>query len=479
MRRLAGIALASLMSAFMLVAASFGAPASALPFANPPSTPPLHVGPPRRPVRRSSESEGGSLERRRERGPGGEVSPASAPEVSPAQTPEAATNAYLASIPRADRARTDAYYEGGYWLLLWDFLAGAGLALALLATRTSARMRDLAVRTSRRKPIQTALYWAQYLVVTSAVLLPLTIYEGYWREHRYGLSNQTFGPWMGDQAKAFGVNLVFGGLAVVVLYGVLRRTPKSWWLWGSLTAVAILIVGILVAPVYVAPLFNHYKKLEDPKIRDPILALARANGITVRDVYEFDASRQSKRMSANVSGFLGSERISLNDNLLERGSVAEIEAVMGHEIGHYVLHHVYHGILGIGLMIVVGFALVHAVFDRIRVRTESRWGIASVGDVAGLPLLVLLISTYFFLITPIFNTFIRSQEAEADIFGINASQQPDGMAQAALHLGEYRKLDPTPLEEFVFFDHPSGRNRILMAMRWKAEHSANGTLAPK
>ena len=91
-------------------------------------------------------------------------------------------------------------------------------------------------------------------------------------------------------------------------------------------------------------------------------------------------------------------------------------------------------------------------------------------DVAGLPLLVLLISAYFFLITPVFNSFIRSQEAEADIFGLNASQQPDGMAQAALHLGEYRKLDPGPVEEFVFFDHPSGKNRILMAMRWKAEH---------
>jgi STE24 endopeptidase len=384
--------------------------------------------------------------------------------------PESATRAYLASVPADQRARSDAYFEGGYWLLLWDFLAAAVLSLALLASGASAGMRDLAARVSQWLPVQTGLYWAQYLVVTTVVLLPLTIYEGYFREHQYGLSNQTFGPWAGDQAKAFAVNLIFGGLALVVLYGVLRRSPHAWWLWGSVTAVAILIVAILLGPVYFAPLFNKYQPLSDPKVRDPILSLARANGITVRDVYEFDASRQSKRMSANVSGFLGTERISMNDNLLHRATLPEIEMVMGHEMGHYVLHHVYHGILGIGLMIVAGFGAVSLVFERIRAATEPRWGIRSAGDVAGLPLLVLLISAYFFLITPIFNSFIRSQEAEADIFGLNASQQPDGMARAALHLAEYRKLDPGPLEEIVFFDHPSGKNRILMAMRWKAEH---------
>jgi len=160
----------------------------------------------------------------------------------------------------------------------------------------------------------------------------------------------------------------------------------------------------------------------------------------------------------------------MNDNLLNRGSVPEIEAVMGHEMGHYVLNHVYKGILEIGLLIVIGFALVRLAFDRIRAAMEPHWRVESIGDVAGLPLLVLLISTYFFLLTPVLNTVIRTQEAEADIFGINASQQPDGMAQAALHLAEYRKLDPGKLEEIVFFDHPSGRNRILMAMRWKAEH---------
>ena len=432
----------ALLAPLLAAAAALAAPAPG------PSTPP------------SSPSLG------RQTAPEGEASD----PKGPAFDPEAATRAYLASVPADQRARSDAYYEGGYWLILWNFLATAAVSLVLLAAGASAGMRDLASRASRWRPLQTGLYWAQYLVVTTVALLPLTIYQGYFREHQYGLSNQTFGPWAGDQAKAFAIDLFFGGLALVVLYGVLRRAPRAWWLWGSVTAVAILVVAVLLGPVYFAPLFNKYQPISDPRVRDPILSLARANGITVRDVYEFDASRQTKRISANVSGFLGTERISMNDNLLKRATLPEIEMVMGHEMGHYVLHHVYSGILGIGLMILAGFGAVSLVFERVRAATEPRWGIRSVDDVAGLPLLVLLISAYFFLITPVFNSFIRSQEAEADIFGLNASQQPDGMAQAALHLAEYRKLDPGPLEEIVFFDHPSGRNRILMAMKWKAEH---------
>jgi len=454
----------ALLLAMLLATAAFAQPSSAprAPALSSSSSPPLQR------ERGSGDTSAGanSPEKQTESPGADEASPA----PGAAFDPESATRAYLASVPPDQRARSDAYFEGGYWLILWDFLAAAALSLALLASGASAGMRSLAARATRWLPAQTGLYWAQYLVVTTAVLLPLTIYEGYFREHKYGLSNQTFGPWAGDQAKAFAVNLVFGGLALVILYGVLRRSPRSWWIWGSVTAVAILIFAILLGPVYIAPLFNKYQPLSDPKVRDSILSLARANGIEVRDVYEFDASRQSKRMSANVSGFLGTERISMNDNLLKRGSLPEIEMVMGHEMGHYVLHHVYHGILGIGLMIVAGFGAVSLVFERIRAATEPRWGIRSVADVAGLPLLVTLISAYFFLITPVFNSFVRSQEAEADIFGLNASQQPDGMAQAALHLGEYRKLDPGPLEEMVFFDHPSGKNRILMAMRWKAEH---------
>ena len=400
----------------------------------------------------------------------GAQTPPPAPATAPAFDAVVATEAYLAKMTTVQKAHSNAYFEGGYWLQLWDFLIGAGIAFLLLAGGLSRRMRDLATRIVPWKPLQTWLYWAMYLVLVSLISFPMTVYEGYLREHKYALSTQAFGPWLGDQAKELGVGLVLGGLGIVVLYGVLRRTPRTWWLWGAVTATVLLVLAALIAPVFVAPLFNKYKKVEDAAIREPVLSLARANGIDAKDIYEFDASKQTTRVSANVSGFAGTMRISLNDNLLRRSTLPEIEAVMSHEMGHYVLNHVYKGILEFGLLIVIGFAFLRWAFERIVAARGTQWGIQGVGDIAGLPLFLFLFSLYFFLLTPIVNSLIRGQEAEADIFGLNASRQPDGFALAALKLGEYRKMSPTPLEEFVFYDHPSGRNRIQMAMRWKAEN---------
>jgi STE24 endopeptidase len=257
---------------------------------------------------------------------------------------------------------------------------------------------------------------------------------------------------------------------MTALYGVLRRAPRTWWIWGTVVAVIFLIFSIAISPVFIAPLFNTYSKVEDPAIRDPILGLARANGIQATDVYQFDASRQTTRISANVSGFLGTERISLNDNLLNRCSQEEIEAVMGHEIGHYVLDHVGESILFLSLVTFLGFAFLRGSFDRILARRGGRWGVRGISDVAGLPLLSAILSGFLFVLTPITNSHIRSNEYEADIFGLNTSRRPDGFAEIALKLGEYRKLAPGPIEEWFFFDHPSGRTRIRAAMRWKAEH---------
>ena len=383
---------------------------------------------------------------------------------------EAATQAYLATMSPEQKARSDAYFEGGYWLILWDFVVAAGISLLLLSTRLSAGMRNAAERVTRRKPIQTFLYWAMYSVLTGVIAFPFTYWRGFVREHKYGLATQNFGGWMGDQLKGLAVSVVLGGLFVALLYGVLRRAPRTWWIWGSLTMIVFLMFAVLIAPVYIDPLFNKYTRLEDPKIKDPILSLARANGIAVDNLYVFDASRQSKRISANVSGLLGTESIRLNDNLLKRCSLEEIEAVLGHEMGHYVLNHIYKGIMEFGILIVVGFAFLRWSFARLTARYGQRWGVRDVGDTAGLPVFVLLFAAYFFVLTPVGNTLIRTQEYEADIFGLNAAQQPDGFATTALKLSEYRKIDPGKWEEFIFYDHPSGHTRIFSAMRWKKEH---------
>jgi STE24 endopeptidase len=401
------------------------------------------------------------------------VPPPTPPQAAQASAnfdPVAATEAYVAKVPPEQRARSDAYFEGGYWLQLWGFLLGVAISIALLATGWSAKMRDWAERVTAKKGLQTPLYWVQFLLVTTLVTFPFSVYTDFFREHKYGLATQTFGPWLGDYLKGVALSAVFGGLLLMAIYAVIRRAPRTWWLWGSLVMVVFLAIGIVIAPVFIEPLFNKYTKLDDPVVRDPILRLARANGIPAHDVLVVDASRQTTRVSANVSGFAGTERIALNDNLLKRCSLPEIEAVMGHEMGHYVLHHVYQGILEFGVLIVLGFLFLRWGFEWLLRRWGAVWRIPGIGDLAGLPVLALLLSTYFFVLTPVTNTLTRTQEAEADLFGLNAAREPDGEAEGDLKLGEYRKLKPGPVEEFIFFDHPSGYNRILMAMRWKAEN---------
>jgi Zn-dependent protease with chaperone function len=382
----------------------------------------------------------------------------------------AAVEAYLAKMPPAQRARSNAYFEGGYWLLLWDFLSTVIVMWLLLRFRWSTRMRNLAERITRIRPFQTALYWIQFIVVVSVLTFPLGVYEGYFREHQYGLLNQTFGPWMGDQLTMLAVTVVLGAILVIPLFGLVRRLGKSWWVWGAALTILFFAFVSLIEPVYLAPLFNKYTKLQDPRIKDPILSMARANGIPASDVYEFDASRQSNRVSANVSGFLSTLRISLNDNLLKRCTLPEIETTMGHEMGHYVLNHEYKGLVMGGIVVVIGFAFLSWGINFSLARWGEKWDVRGITDVAVLPLSVIVLSVYFFLMTPVTNTITRTMEYEADMYGLNAAQQPDGEANVDLMLGEYRKLDPDPVEEFIFFDHPSGRTRITAAMRWKAEH---------
>ena len=389
---------------------------------------------------------------------------------APAFDVHAAVEQYLAKMPADQRARSNAYYEGGYWMQLWDFVATLLVMGILLGFGWSARMRDFAERVTRFRLLQTAIYWVEFIVLTSLLTFPLTVYEGYVREHKYGLLNQTFGPWMRDQLVMLAVSVVLGGIVIVPLFALVRRLGKNWWVWGAVVSMVFSAFVGLIAPVYLFPLFNKFTVLEDPRIKDPILSMARANGIPATNVYEFDASRQSNRVSANVSGLANTLRISLNDNLLKRCTLPEIETTMGHEMGHYVLNHVYKGLVMNGAVVVIGFAFLAWGLQFALARWGERWGIRGTADVAVLPLAVMVLSIYFFVTTPIGNTITRTMEFEADMYGLNAARQPDGEANVDLLLGEYRKMDPGPVEEFIFYDHPSGRTRITAAMRWKAEN---------
>lgn len=395
-----------------------------------------------------------------------------AAEAAPGFDVDRATRAYLDLLTSEQRSRSDAYFEGGYWISLWDLLYGLAIAALLLFGRVAAWLRDRTAWT-RWPALNAGIFGVGYVVLVSLLTLPWSVYTGFLREHRYGLSSQAFSGWLRDWGVGLGVGAVLSLLGLAILYAVFRRVGERWWLWGSVVGVILLAVVAAVAPVYISPLFNDYQPLPHGQIRSHILSLARANGIPADDVYWFDASRQTNRISANVSGLGPTTRISLNDNLLTRSSEQEIEAVMAHEMGHYVLHHVERFIVDFGLLLVIGFACVAWAFRRLTARFGPRWGVSGVADPAGWPLIVALFAVFFFVMTPVVNTIIRTAEQEADIFGLNASRQPDGFAMAAVQLSEYRKLEPGPVERFVFYDHPSGYDRVHAAMQWKAEHLAD------
>ena len=388
--------------------------------------------------------------------------------------PAAATQAWLERVPQNKREKSDAYFEGGYWLILWNYLVAAAISILMLSSRISARLRDFSERLTRYKTLQVACYSIAYLLLVYVLSFPLNVYEHFFREHQYGLATQSFPAWFREQLIGLCITLIGGTIFFTVLYAVFRRAPKTWWIWGTGVAVVFSFVLLVIAPVFIEPLFNTYKPLTKPEVSEPILAMARANEIPVKQVFEVDASRQTTRVSANVSGFLGTTRIALNDNLLKQCTVPEIRAVMAHEMGHYVLNHGAKLLTYLGIFILIGFALTRILFDAAVSRWGEKWGMRGIADPAGLPLLALIFSTLLFIATPFLNTAVRVTEREADAFGINTAREPDGMAEVALKLGAYRKLNPTPLEEFIFFDHPSGRARIRMAMDWKAANLSAG-----
>ena len=379
---------------------------------------------------------------------------------------DAATQAYLDRLPADVVARSNAYFEGGYWLQLWDFLAGLLVSWLLLRKQISARVRDICLRVGRFGVVRDALYGAFFSVASFVITLPLTIYQGYFREHQYGMANQTFGPWLLEQLVTLGAQTVAFAIAIAVLYAVIRRAGERWWLWGTVATVGLMVAMVMAGPVLIDPLTNDYKPVSDPVVKSAVLAMAHADEVPVDNVYEFDASRQTTRVSANVSGIFGTAAVRLNDNLLKT-SLPEIRAVMGHELGHYVMNHIYKMLAEFAILVFVGFIFAKWALDALLRRYGARWGLVGVGDVASFPLLIGVFSVFMLVTTPISNTLIRTQEIEADRFGLNLSREPNGEAEVDLKLTEYRKPEPGPIEEFVFFDHPSTRHRVHDAMQWR------------
>ena len=415
---------------------------------------------------------------------------------------ETATRAWLDTLQGPARAKSDAYFEGGYWLIAWGTLVSVLADGLLLRFGLSVKFRNWGEAASlwwkslfregeeksptsndadaakkdepKPKPSMALVTWITalcYSVAGTVLTLPWSIYTGFVRERQYDLMNQSLGGWLFDMAKDVGINLLVVPLIVMAIYAVIRRFPRNWWIAATGVIAAFFAFGMLLGPVYIAPLFNTYTELPAGPIRDRIVAMARSKNIPAQHIYLFDASKQSKAISANVSGIGPTMRISLNDNLLNRSTPQEVAAVMGHEMGHYVLNHVWWSLAFFSALAALTMFLVSRIAPALIARYGARWGgIRGLGDPASLPVLGILIATFMLIATPITKTMIRVDESQADAFGLDVAQEPDGFASIAMTLSEYRKIEPGPAEEALFFDHPSGATRVRMSMQWKKDH---------
>jgi STE24 endopeptidase len=386
---------------------------------------------------------------------------------------DAATRAWIALLGPETVARSNAYFEGGYWLDLFDTVVQVAIAALLLMTGWARGLRQrLEGRFRRFFPI-TFFFALVFMVAMTALNFPLAVYRNFFREHAYGLSTQTFGAWFGEHMINEAISWVLGALLITGIYRVVRLWPRGWWAAGAGVVMVFFTLLLTAAPVFVEPIFNTYHSMEEGAQKQDILSLAVANGVPANDVFVYDESRQSERITAKVSGMFDTMRISLADNALTRLSPPALRMVMAHEIGHYVL-----GISTFIGMLALYFALAFWLLDRLlrAVIGVGRWGIRGVEDVAGLPLVFALLSVVLTITLPFYNAIVRHNEYQADIFGINVSREPDGFAEAALKLAQYRKIEPTALELLLFYDHPSGWDRIHMAMQWKSAEMAAGRI---
>jgi len=358
------------------------------------------------------------------------------------------------------------YSRTGYAL----YFAGTAYSLlalwGVLASGLSARLRRW-VTPLRFSLARLAAYYALLTLALVIIHAPLTFFAGYRLQHDYGLSTQSLGAWLGDEGKAVAVGIATTVPILWVLFWLINRSPRRWalWFWGAL--IPIIAFGIFVAPLVVDPLFNKFTPLPPGPLKTQIEALAAKAGIPNAPIFMVDKSRQTHTTNAYVTGIGSSARIVLWDTLLPpRTPPDQVVAIVGHEMGHYVLKHLYWGFL----MSVVGLLLVLPLAQKflgwLLARYGKRWGIDGLTDHAAVPAFLLTTTLLGFLLAPITNGVSREIEHQADVYGLRVTGNRPAMARAFVSLSEQNLSDPDPpaFIKFWLFTHPPLRERIDFAL---------------
>lgn len=390
----------------------------------------------------------------------------------------AETARWLATLSPEDTARAVAYTRGGHWLLLWGAVVGVVVSWIIIRLGWLSAIRDRLEADRPRPKLVSLIVGVVYLALSFVLTLPWSIYESWWREKQYGLTEQPLTGWLGEAVLSGAISIVFTGLLIVGIYFLIRRARRLWWAWASGLTALFVIFGLLISPILIEPLFNTYTPAPNGPVRDAVVDLAHKTGTPDDKIYIYDGSKQSDRYTANVSGLGGSARVAMSDVMFAKGAdIAEVRGVVGHEMGHYV--HM-HSLWMTGIIIIlsaIGFFLVDRLYPVAR-RLLGANRVGEIADPAGLPVLAAIFSVLGLLAAPAFNTMVRTVEADADHFSLVHANEPDGLSKALIKTAEYRAPSPSAIEEILFYDHPSVENRIRRAMEWKAAHPPAGTPAP-
>ena len=358
-------------------------------------------------------------------------------------------------------------WEVFYEILQWIIL------LAILYWGFSAKILKLSEKITQNRFGQFVFFILLFSLLTAVISFPFDYYRDFIVEHQYGFSNQTFGAWLGDQLKMFGVSYIASLIILGFLYWLLRKFPKRWWLYFAIGFVPFMVLTIIIVPVFISPLFNKFEPLKDQELKTEILSLASKAGIEGADVFQVDASRQSNKLNAYVTGLWGTKRIVLYDTIIKAMTRPELDYVMAHEMGHYVKNHVwiFVGIMSVTMFIVLW--LISIIVPVLIRKYHNRWGFDNISSYASLPLLFLVMSLIMFLVQPLNNGIARTFEHAADKYGMEMTGYNGEAAAVAFEkLSAYNLSNPEPgkFVEFWFYDHPALSKRIEFVKEYGKLH---------
>jgi len=381
---------------------------------------------------------------------------------------DAATARFIDGLGPTALQKAHDYTVGKEWMLLWGLVVSAIVTWLIVR---SGVLDGLEAKLQRRGlALRAFVIGLVYLIISALLTLPWSLYADWWREKGYGRTSQPLGDFLFQGGISLAIGALLGGIFLMLLYLLIRKAGRTWWLWsGGLTAIVLAVV-MLLAPVLIEPLFNKYEPVPPGKVRDAVVEMAGRAGVPPNKVYMYNGSRQSNNFTANAGGVGSTARVAISDVALKDASLAEVRAVTGHEIGHYVLKHSWWGILFFSVLAIVLFWLADRLYPRFARFFGSR---AAIADPAGVPVLLFIASFFGLLASPLLNTFSRTLESQADLYSLQTENLPDALSSALVKTAEYRYPRPGKLEEIVFYDHPSVEARVHRAMEWKATHPAN------